>query len=81
MNCNKMNKKQAHLFVKNKKDVNIEKKIIIPYSDRNSNTNPLLEYSILNPEISSLSPSLKSKGARLHSAIILIIHTGNINRK
>lgn len=40
----------------------------IPYSAKNKRTNPLDPYSILNPEISSLSPSLKSKGARLVSA-------------
>ena len=31
--------------------------------------NSPLEYSVLNPETSSDSPSEKSKGARLHSAI------------
>jgi len=37
--------------------------------------NILLENSVLNPLTNSLSPSIKSKGARPHSARILILHT------
>lgn len=37
----------------------------------NNSAKPLLPYSVLNPETNSDSPSAKSKGARLHSAIIL----------
>ncbi len=53
-----------------------QKKIMRPYSARNRSTNPPLLYSILNPEISSDSPSLKSRGARLHSATTLNIQIG-----
>jgi hypothetical protein len=53
--------KKIHLVIK-------EKKIISPYSAKNKRTNPPLANSILNPEINSLSPSLKSNGARLDSA-------------
>jgi hypothetical protein len=35
------------------------------------------EYSVLNPETSSLSASLKSKGARWVSASVQINQTGN----
>ena len=38
------------------------KKIIILYSDKNNKIKPPLPYSVLNPEINSLSPSLKSNG-------------------
>jgi len=38
------------------------------YSARNSRVNPALENSKLYPEINSLSPSLKSNGARFVSA-------------
>jgi hypothetical protein len=41
--------------------------MIIPYSLKNKNTNVRLLISILNPLISSLSPSNKSKGARFVS--------------
>jgi hypothetical protein len=41
--------------------------------------NNLLPNSTLKPEISSLSPSLKSKGARLTSATIEINQRGNRN--
>jgi hypothetical protein len=47
---------------------------IIPYSDKKINTKPTAEYSTLNPLISSLSPSAKSKGARLHSHTHLTHH-------
>ncbi len=47
---------------------NIEKPMIIPYSPRNRRVNPRDPYSRLKPLINSLSPSAKSKGARLSSA-------------
>ena len=49
-----------------------DKNKIIPYSPRNKKTKPELPNSILKPLISSLSPSAKSKGARLVSEIIRI---------
>lgn len=62
---------------KNKIVVNKEKKSIIPYSLKKIKTNPTEEYSTLNPLINSLSPSAKSKGARLHS----ITHETHQNKK
>ena len=56
--------------ITNKKESNIEKKIIEEYSDKKNKTKPPLPYSTLNPEISSLSPSEKSNGARFVSATI-----------
>lgn len=41
----------------------------MPYSPTKMRANCPLEYSVLNPETSSDSPSEKSKGARLHSAM------------
>ena len=38
------------------------------------------EYSVLNPLTNSDSPSVKSKGARLVSARILINHNGKIKK-
>ena len=58
------------IFKLNKKESNIEKKIIEEYSDKKNKTKPPLPYSTLNPEISSLSPSEKSNGARFVSATI-----------
>ena len=48
---------------------NVENRIILAYSLKKINTNPIDEYSILNPDTSSDSPSAKSKGVRLVSAI------------
>jgi len=45
-----------------------------PYSNKNKRVKPPPPYSILNPEISSLSPSLKSNGARFLSATITRNH-------
>ena len=42
--------------------------MILAYSPKNNNANPPLEYSILNPETNSDSPSEKSKGVRFVSA-------------
>jgi len=47
---------------------------IKPYSLKNKNTNNKLLISILNPLISSLSPSNKSKGARFLSNKHTILH-------
>jgi len=46
----------------------------MPYSDKKIKVNPPAEYSTLNPETSSDSPSEKSKGVRLVSATSLRIH-------
>lgn len=54
----------------------MEKYRTMPYSAKNNKTNPLAPYSTLKPEISSLSPSLKSKGARFVSATHLIQKRG-----
>jgi len=48
------------------------KKIIEPYSAMKIKAKPAPEYSTLNPDTSSLSPSAKSKGVRLSSAKIEI---------
>lgn len=47
---------------------------MLPYSDMNRMANILLLYSVLNPETSSDSPSEKSKGVRLVSAIQEMSH-------
>jgi len=47
---------------------------IAPYSAIKISANPVEAYSILNPETSSDSPSEKSKGVRLVSAIIDTSH-------
>jgi len=54
--------------------VNKENPNIIPYSPKKIKMKFRLEYSTLKPLISSLSPSAKSKGARLHSVIQEIHH-------
>jgi len=51
----------------------------IPYSLRKIRMNRLLPNSTLNPEMSSLSPSLKSNGARLTSATTEMNQRGNRN--
>jgi len=56
---------------------NLENKRILAYSAKKIKTNPKEEYSILNPETNSDSPSEKSKGVRLVSAIIIINHRIN----
>jgi hypothetical protein len=60
--------------------MSIEKSKTIPYSAKNKRTNPLAPYSTLKPEMSSLSPSLKSKGARLVSATQLNQNIKKINK-
>jgi hypothetical protein len=64
---------------KNKKTDDPAKNKILPYSAINKIANPMAAYSMLKPETSSDSPSAKSKGVRLDSANIEIIHI--INKK
>jgi len=47
---------------------NVENRIMLAYSLKKINTNPIDAYSTLNPDTSSDSPSAKSKGVRLVSA-------------
>jgi len=49
-------------------DVNILRNKIEPYSEIKIKENKPPEYSVLNPETNSDSPSEKSKGERLDSA-------------
>jgi hypothetical protein len=58
------------LAPKNKTTNNILINKILEYSAKKINANPPLLYSTLNPDTNSLSPSAKSKGVRLVSAII-----------
>ena len=59
--------------------------IICPYSPKKNNANVIALYSTLYPDTNSLSPSVKSKGARLVSAneetknIIKAGHKGRTN--
>jgi hypothetical protein len=48
--------------------------IIIAYSLKKISTNPVAEYSTLNPDTNSDSPSEKSNGVRLVSAKRIISH-------
>lgn len=56
------------------------KQSIVPYSLKKIKTNLVEEYSTLNPLMSSLSPSTKSNGARLHSQTHLIHQRIKINK-
>jgi len=47
---------------------------ILAYSAKKIRTKPTEEYSMLNPDTNSDSPSEKSKGVRLVSAIIITNH-------
>lgn len=70
--------------VKKEKKINvisIQEYNSIIYSERNKKEKEAPEYSVLKPETSSDSASLKSKGARWVSAKVQIIHTGRIKRK
>lgn len=64
----KTNKKLDRKFIKINL-LNIERNIIFPYSDKKIIAKPPLLYSVLNPDTNSDSPSAKSNGARLVSAI------------
>lgn len=57
-----------------------EKARIIEYSPKNNKVKEEEEYSVLNPLTNSDSPSVKSKGARLVSAKILINQRGIIKK-
>lgn len=62
------------LLCKNKHLVKIHINKILDISAKNNKPNLPELYSILKPETNSLSPSAKSKGARLVSEIIVINH-------
>jgi len=68
------------LHWKNRALVKTHIKRIFDISAKNSRPNLPDLYSILNPETSSLSPSAKSKGARLVSEIIVTSHINNEGR-
>jgi len=72
----KVNKlfKSINFVLKNIILVKEVKKRIIIYSVMKIIVNKPLLYSVLNPETSSLSPSVKSNGVRLSSATQEIIH-------
>jgi len=68
------------LHWKNKALVRIHIKRIFDISAKKSKPNLPDLYSMLNPETSSLSPSAKSKGARLVSEIIVANHINSKGR-
>jgi len=81
-NKNKIIINPPNVLFKNNVEVKYENKIILVYSAKNNRVNPALENSKLYPEINSLSPSLKSNGARFVSAKRVnsqIIKKGNKN--
>jgi len=53
---------------KNKIVIKIDIKIILEYSAKKNKAKDMAEYSTLNPDTSSDSPSVKSKGVRFVSA-------------
>lgn len=53
---------------------------ILAYSAKKIKANPPAPYSTLNPETNSDSPSAKSKGVRLVSAKLEIIHINPIGK-
>lgn len=59
------------------KEVRHEKNKIIPYSAIKIMANEKEEYSVLNPDTNSDSPSAKSNGVRLVSAKQVINHRTN----
>lgn len=58
-------------------DKNLRNRMLV-YSAKKIAVNPPAEYSVLNPETNSLSPSAKSNGARFNSAKHVIIQIGAI---
>lgn len=54
--------------------------MILAYSAKKIKANPPPPYSTLNPETNSDSPSAKSKGVRLVSAKLEIIHINPIGK-
>lgn len=64
--------------------VNIDINRILVYSDMKMSANILLEYSVLNPDTNSLSPSARSNGVRFVSArsvVNQINNRGGVHRK
>jgi len=68
------------LHWKNKALVKMHINKIFDISARNSKPNLPDLYSILNPDTNSLSPSAKSKGARLVSEMIVTTHINSSGR-
>ena len=66
-------------FKKSKKRTR-ENTIILPYSPIKIRAKSAPKYSTLNPETSSLSPSLKSNGARFNSATRVMKRSMNMPR-
>ena len=64
------NKKETKLELKNRKELNIDKKMIPLYSAKKIKVKEPDPNSVLNPLTSSLSPSEKSYGVRFNSASI-----------
>lgn len=58
-----------------RRQVSIDRKMMFAYSEINSRENSPPLYSVLKPDTSSLSPSLKSYGLRFVSARIVLVHT------
>lgn len=54
--------------------VSIDVNRIFMYSDIKINANIFPEYSVLNPDTNSLSPSAKSNGVRFVSAMRVVSH-------
>lgn len=76
-----MNIITIYKVLKNNIAVKVLKNNTIPYSPTKISANSPLEYSVLNPDTNSDSPSEKSNGARLHSAMhekYQIIKTGRL---
>lgn len=59
-------------------EVRADIKMIFKYSVINNNVNKTLEYSVLNPDTNSDSPSTRSNGARFSSASSVISQNKNI---
>ena len=55
----------------------IDMNIMLVYSDIKIRANRFLEYSVLNPDTNSLSPSAKSNGVRLVSASKVVNQINN----
>jgi len=68
------------LHWKNRALVKIHIKRIFDISAKNNRPNLPDLYSILNPDTNSLSPSAKSKGARLVSEMIVTSHMNSKGR-
>jgi len=64
----------GELGFRNKMAVSVFINIMLAYSARKNRANGPAAYSTLNPDTSSDSPSVRSKGARLVSASVEIYH-------